>query len=225
MRLSNVLILPSVALLTVAVGLAVDQLCPPWGQGVVTVATWLILLGLCYGGDGERRWMVVICMLYASLGEVVLSLVWHLYDYRLHNIPLFVPPGHALLFLAGYVLAQQLPTLVLRAAWIAAPLYALWSLVWQHDVFGMLLFVLFLPFLGNRRARPLYLAMFLLSTAMELYGTWLGNWTWVATVRGLQVSQANPPASVAVFYCVLDCLVVLTLRYLPQQFRAIPVRD
>ena len=50
--------------------------------------------------------------------------------------------------------------------------------------------------------------MFVLSLAMELYGTWLGNWTWSAQVPWLGLTADNPPIAAGAFYCVLDLLVV-----------------
>jgi hypothetical protein len=46
---------------------------------------------------------------FATVGEIVGSLVWGLYGYRLGNLPAFVPPGHGLVYLAGLSLAT-LPT-------------------------------------------------------------------------------------------------------------------
>ena len=50
--------------------------------------------------------------------------------------------------------------------------------------------------------------MFVLSLAMELYGTWIGNWTWSASVPWLGLTADNPPLAAGAFYCVLDLLVV-----------------
>ena len=50
--------------------------------------------------------------------------------------------------------------------------------------------------------------MFVLSLAMELYGTWIGNWAWAAEVPWLGLATLNPPIAAGAFYCVLDLLVV-----------------
>ena len=41
------------------------------------------------------------CVPIATLFEVYGSLIWGGYTYRLHNIPLYVPPGHALVYVFG----------------------------------------------------------------------------------------------------------------------------
>ena len=48
----------------------------------------------------------VVC--FATIGEVTGSLIWGVYHYRLHNLPLFVPPAHGLVYLAGLSLATAL---------------------------------------------------------------------------------------------------------------------
>ena len=88
------------------------------------------------------------------------------------------------------------------------------------DSFGALLFALFLVCLRFGRARKLYAVMFVLALAMELYGTWLGNWTWLRAVPWLGLSTLNPPLAAGVFYCLLDLLVVATVA----RFGIRPVR-
>ena len=53
--------------------------------------------------------------------------------------------------------------------------------------------------------------MFVLALAMEIYGTWLGNWTWARDVPWLGLTAVNPPLAAGAFYCVLDLLVVATV--------------
>ena len=48
-------------------------------------------------------------MLFATIGEVTGSLVWGVYHYRLHNLPLFIPPAHGLVYLSGIALCRSLP--------------------------------------------------------------------------------------------------------------------
>jgi hypothetical protein len=79
------------------------------------------------------------------------------------------------------------------------------------DSFGTLLFALFVLCLRFGKARRLYAVMFVLALAMELYGTWLGNWTWSRAVPWLGVSTLNPPLAAGAFYCVLDLLIMATL--------------
>jgi len=61
------------------------------------------------------------------------------------------------------------------------------------------------------RAKKLYAVMFVLALAMEIFGTWLGNWGWHAAVPWLGLTTLNPPLAAGAFYCVLDMLVVATV--------------
>jgi C4-dicarboxylate transporter len=53
--------------------------------------------------------------------------------------------------------------------------------------------------------------MFMLSLAMEVYGTWLGNWTWAGEAPWLGFTTVNPPLAAGAFYCMLDMLVVASV--------------
>ena len=163
---------------TIALGLLVDQHWPVYGQHVVNAAAWLVLAILWRRSLPSQRPALLACLLYATAGEVFLSLAWGLYDYRLGNIPLFVPPGHVLLFYLGMQITARLPE---RSEWwiaaLALPAVALFA--WNgRDTLGPLLYLMFAACMALSPSRRLYATMFVLSLAMELYGTWLGNWTW-----------------------------------------------
>ena len=193
---------------TIAGGLLVDQHWARYGQVAVNAAAWLVFAALWWRSLGPTRPALFACLLFATAGEVFLSLVWGLYDYRLGNIPLFVPPGHVLLFFLGTQIAGRIP--VNGEWWIAAaaaPLVALFA--WSgRDTMGPLLFALFLGCMWLSPSRRLYATMFALALAMELYGTWIGNWTWSGRVPWLGLASDNPPLAAGAFYCVLDFMVV-----------------
>jgi hypothetical protein len=75
----------------------------------VSLLAWAVFARLWYVSAASQRPALLACLVYATAGEVFLSLAWGLYDYRLGNIPLFVPPGHVLLFFLGTQLASRLP--------------------------------------------------------------------------------------------------------------------
>jgi len=199
---------------TVTGGLFVDQHWLPYGQPVVDVFAWGVLLLLLKKSTREQRPALVACLVIATAGEVFLSLGWGLYTYRLENIPLFVPPGHVLLFHLGMRIAERLPA---RSEWwiaaMAAPIVA-WFALHGRDTLSPLLYALFIACMWLSPSRRLYATMFVLSLAMELYGTWLGNWVWAHDVPWLGLATTNPPLAAGAFYCVLDLLVVtLTKRH------------
>ena len=208
-------IIPSVNLVivaTIAGGLLLDQHWVPHGQWAVNAIAWGVLATLWWRSSDKQRPALLACLLFATAGEVFLSLVWGLYEYRLGNIPLFVPPGHVLLFYLGTRLALRMPEG--GTWWIAAaalPVVALFA--WTgRDTLGPLLYAFFLACIWVSPARKLYAVMFVLSLVMELYGTWLGNWTWAREVPWWGLATDNPPLAAGTFYCLLDFLVVITTR-------------
>ena len=192
-------------------GLAFDQLVPFWGQTLTNAGVWALFLWWLRQADTRQQLCLTACVVYATLGEIFLSLVWGLYDYRLGNVPLFVPPGHALLFLLGTLLAARVGDWI---SWIV-PVTAL-PFVYLLFASGAgsldaVLFALFLICMLFGRARRLYAVMFVLALAMEIYGTALGNWAWTADVPWLGLTSINPPLAAGAFYCVLDLLVMATV--------------
>ena len=173
------------------------------------VFSWLLLTG----GSLEKR-ALLACMTLAGLGEALLSLGWGLYDYQFRNIPVFVPAGHALLMTLGILLARRMPIWAIWLVPAAALPYVVLGLWQGWDTAGAILFLIFLACLMTGKARSPYVTMFALSLLLELYGTWLGNWAWRPLVPWLQLSNTNPPACSGAFYCVLDLLVLASMRVL-----------
>lgn len=194
----------------IAGGLLVDQTVEFWGQMLANVAVWSLFLHWLQRADADQQIALTACVLYATLGEIFLSLVWGLYEYRIGNVPLFVPPGHAMLFMLGAMLAARAANWIVWLTPLAATPFVCLLLLSGAGSFDALLFGIFLLCLLFGRAKKLYAVMFMLSLAMEIYGTWLGNWTWETTVPWLGLTTINPPLAAGAFYSVLDMLVVAT---------------
>jgi len=198
------------AILVIAVigtGLWVDRSFGLPGQMAVSAVVWIITSLLCASLPYTIGRRLLACVWISGLGEIVASLAWGLYDYQFGNVPLFVPPGHALLYLLGLILARTLDDRVARLVPLtAAPvvLFLAWS---GQDWLSVPLFALFTLFIMLGRQRRLYAIMFMLALLLELYGTALGNWTWRPIVPGIGIATLNPPLAAGVFYCALDWLV------------------
>jgi hypothetical protein len=199
-----------VIVILLIVGLFIDQKMAWWGQSLTNLIIWIVLLAFLRTVTPAMQVSLILCLGYATAGEVFLSLVWGLYEYRLHNVPLFVPPGHALLFTLGLLSAQKIPEWIVWYVPILFTPYMIFAVVTGVDTFGGILFVTFIICLVLGQARRLYATMFILSLLLEIYGTWLGNWTWSLEVPWLGLTSTNPPVSAGTFYCLLDLLVVST---------------
>lgn len=180
-------------------------------QAAIGLGLWALLSWLLGRVGAEERRTLMICVVIATAGEMFLSLAWGLYTYRLGNIPLYVPPGHALLLLLGITLARRMPERVARAIVGCAAIYALAAAAAGLDTFGVLLcLVLAAAALAMPAQRPLYASTLVLSLALELAGTSLGNWRWAGEVPGLGLVTTNPPGAAGALYCALDALVAAT---------------
>ena len=196
----------------VILGLAFDQFVPFWGQTLTSLGLWLLLLHWVRQAECEEQITLAACVVYATLGECFLSLVWGMYDYRLDNIPAFVPPGHALLLMLGIIIAGRLRDWITWFVPLAAAPFVLLLAFTGIDTFGLLLFAILILCMIFSHARKLYAVMFVLSLTMEIYGTWIGNWAWRPVVPWLELTTTNPPLAAGVFYCLLDFLVISTVN-------------
>jgi hypothetical protein len=182
---------------------------------VLSACVWALLLYLLEEAPSATRRAMMACLVIATAGEVFLSLVWGLYTYRLGNIPLFVPPGHVLLLMLGLSLARRMPEAVATCILAAAAAYSLGAALAGLDTLGVPLFLLLaviaLAMPGGRR---LYASTFVLALALELYGTWLGNWAWAPVSPGIGLVTTNPPAAAGAFYAALDALTAAACVWL-----------
>jgi hypothetical protein len=199
-----------------AAGLWADRYVDHAGQLLLGLLTAVVLAALLPLQARVARLQTLAVVGIATVGEVIGSLVWGLYTYRLENIPAFVPPGHGLVFLCGLSLATLVgrrPTPLLGAAIMGAAVWGIAGLTVlpARDTAGAIGCAFLIAVLLRTR-RPVYAGVFLVVAALELYGTAIGTWTWEGVVPGFGVSQGNPPSGVAAGYVVFDVLAFRLLR-------------
>jgi hypothetical protein len=196
----------------IGLALFVDQHVGYGGQLLLGVATAGVLAALLAVQPRTVRLQTLAVVGIATVGEIIGSLIWGLYHYRLENLPAFVPPGHGLVYLGGVSLAALVAgrsgTLLLVAGVVAAA----WgiagiSVLPSPDASGTMGCAFLIGVLVWTR-RPVYAGVFMVVMALELYGTAIGTWTWESTVPGLRLSQGNPPSGVASGYVVFDVLAI-----------------
>ena len=197
--------------------LAVDTHVALRGQLVLGALTWAVLAVACVPLDARRRAQVVGVVAFATVGAVTGSLVWGVYTYRLHNLPLFIPPAHGLVFLAGCALAGALRERVVVAlaaigsvGWGLAGLTVLPAFhLARLDVAGAFGVPLLCVFLWRSRNRAAYAGVFLVVGCLELYGTAIGTWRWAERLPGVGIPDGNPPSGVASGYVWFDVMAML----------------
>ena len=80
---------------------------------------------------------------------------------------------------------------------------------------------LLLFFLWRGRNRAVYAGVFAVVCVLELYGTWLGVWTWHDALPGLGIPDGNPPSGVASGYVWFDVMALLIAPWLVAAARAL----
>jgi hypothetical protein len=195
--------------------LALDQFAGPRDQLLIGAATWIALLAACIPLTPEGRARVLVVVIVATCAEILGSIVIGAYEYRLGNLPAFVPPGHGLVYLAGLRISQSEPVCRHRRAFLGVVIavVAAWglaglALLGRADVLGALCAALLIYVLVRGRAPTLYAGVFIMVALLELYGTAIGAWTWAGAVPGTPVPSGNPPSGIAGAYVLFDIAAI-----------------
>lgn len=225
-----------VILFFVALGLA-DRAVDLRGQLCLGLVAWIVLALALRPLPLERRLTALLVVAVATCAEVIGSILWGVYSYRLHNLPLFVPPGHGLVYLAGTRLSESALLRRHQRALVrfAAGCAAFWALAGlallpRLDAGGALGVSVFLFFLFRGRAPAIYAGVFVVVAFLELWGTAIGLWQWQAVTPGLGLPMGNPPSGAVSGYVLFDIVAIaVTARIVGRRalgwFPARPVPD
>lgn len=209
--------------------LAIDTQVRLPGQLLLGALTWAALLGVCALIPAERRAQVVVVVGAATVAEVTGSILWGVYSYRMHNLPLFVPPGHGLVYLSGVALSQAVRRHARALVGYAAAGAAIWGIAGltvlpRLDVAGALGVPLLILFLWRSESRAAYAGVFAVVAVLELYGTAIGTWRWAEALPGLGIPDGNPPSGAASGYVCFDVAALLLAPRLLALVRALRMR-
>lgn len=200
----------------VAVSLVVDGYASYHIQNILGVIAWIFLFGLLIGENREVRMQVIIAVAFATAGEHFASIYMGGYTYRFENVPLYVPPGHGMVYLTAVALARsrfflmnarKLAVFVI----VTGGLWSLWGIsgiTEQGDQVGAFLFCIFVICLFKGRSPMVYLGAFFICTWLEIIGTAAGTWKWATIEPIFNWSQGNPPSGVAAWYCLVDAVAL-----------------
>ena len=181
-------------------------------QHLLGAATWLVLLAALRGEIATVRVQVAVVVAFATAVEYVFSHWLGVYTYRLEGVPMFVPPGHGLVYLAalsfgrtGYAARHARP--LVAAVLVVGGAWALWGL-WlspQPDALGAFWYLCLVGFAWRGRSPLLYVGAFGVVSYLEIVGTSLGTWTWGALDPVFcVVTIGNPPSGIAGGYAWFD---------------------
>lgn len=193
-----------------------DRAAPAALQDLLGLGTWMLLIVVMAAQAPLVRAQTAVVVVFAAAVEYTFSGWLHVYVYRLHDVPAFVPPGHGLVYLAALSLGgarfvREHSRAAVTATVLAGGGYAAWGLSpWapRLDVLGAFWFVCLVGFLAFGRARLLYVGAFLVVTYLELVGTSLRIWTWAPRDPTGIVPMGNPPSGAAGGYGWFDLVAV-----------------
>jgi hypothetical protein len=210
------LFVPAMAVITL-LGLWFDSLSGVRLQLLFALCAWIFLAIAFRYQTADRRAQVAVVVAVATCAEIIGSIIWGVYTYRLGNLPLFVPPGHGLVYLSGVAISEtswcrRRPKLLVGVAMTLLWTWAILGLtvLQPMDASGAIGAVTLSIFLVVGRAPAIYAGVFLAVAFLEIYGTAMGTWTWAAEVPGVGISQGNPPSGAASGYVFFD-IAALTL--------------
>ncbi len=185
----------------------------------------VMLLGfyLMYSRSVKRtKELMIYAVILGFIGEYFFSVYLEMYTYRLGNVPLYIPFGHAAVFGRVHVFAKAAVVRKHHKAlekfmYIFISLFALGYLVFFNDVFG---FIMTLGVFGLLIKRPkdrmFFLTMYIIVAGLEIGGPAYGAWKWPDTAFGVFdfLPSNNAPSGISLFYFLLDigCFVLYTQR-------------
>ena len=212
----------------IGVGLPLDRDIDAFQQTLVGLSAWIFLAIALALQPRDLRVQVIVLVAIATVLEVIGSIVWGAYRYRLDNLPIYVPAAHGLFYLSA-LRAASLPIVhrharaIVVAVTVGATAYMLRNLVAfaLPDLVGFVTWAIFLRFILRGTAPTLYAISFVMTSALELYGTGLGIWHWSPVLPLFMLPAANPPSGVGAGYAAMDALTRRIVRRMRERSREV----
>ena len=203
------------------IGLALDRAVALPGQYVLGLLCWGMLGLALRSATTTERVQTLVVIVVATCFEVVGSIIWGAYLYRHHNLPMFVPPGHGLVYLFGLRLSQTAWVRSHARLWvgIAAAGLVAWAVLGltvlsRADVGGVIGCIVLLGFLLRGRNATVYASVFAFVAFLEIYGVSMGTWAWQAHIPGTPIPTGNPPSGIAAGYVFFDIAAIAVSPWL-----------
>lgn len=172
------------------------------------VCSFLVMI--FFHANARLRILIFIMPFLSFVGEVLLCKGFGMYEYRLCDIPFYVPFGHAVIYSSGYLYASTrwaarnkdkmkiiLPIFITTAL--------LLTIVIFNDIFSLILLPLILLVLRRKKWDPLYCYIGICVFVGEITGAYLKCWTWSPEIFG--ISSGNPPLGALLFYVCGDLML------------------
>lgn len=181
------------------------------GQDVANVIMIVTYCWMLFVATQRLYWLILLMTISGLVAEIFGSFILALYQYRLHNIPVYIPLGHAVIYACVYHVSNH-PFLwrhhrVIEFYLIKAAFVLIFtSLIMLHDVASFIGYAIFLLVLRTKKKQMFYLAMFLMTYYIELCGTVCSAWEWYGVLGNHPYfpSIAYTPAGAGGLYILID---------------------
>lgn len=186
----------------------------PAVQACLGALSYLLLIAITRKLPARERYLVWSCVATSTAVELFCSVEWGLYRYRLHNLPLYVPPGHGMIMVFGLtasrtpLLQKHLKTIIavllaVGTAWAVAGVTILVPLTGRFDLHGILYLIPLWILLLAQKRRAEWAAVIICTSLLEVAGASLGNWAWSAVAPVTGIPSGNPPSLIGAGYCFI----------------------
>lgn len=193
----------------------------PWLQRALGAATWVVLLLALRRVSPVARVQTCVVVAFATMVEYIASPTLEVYLYRFENVPMYVPPGHGLVYLSAFALGHTRfaerhmracmgVVLVVGGLWAGYGLF----LAERPDALGAVWYACLVCFLLWGPSKAVYVGAFVVVSYLELIGTGLGDWAWQTRDPTGWVSIGNPPSGAAGGYGWFDLAALVAAPYL-----------
>ena len=183
-------------------------------QWLMSIPVWLTLIVRLYFSTTAVRAVTIGVLIAATIGECIFSLWWGFYIYRLDNLPLFIPPGHAILYLAALSAAEWrvskrwpqgfcMVAIVVGTVWMILGL----TVLPQKDFMGVLGHIWWMAFVWWGRLPTAVAGVFYGVTYIEIFGVQAGTWRWAEHAWGVEswfFTLGQPPVGTTMFYTIFE---------------------
>lgn len=166
--------------------------------------------------------LMIYAVILGFIGEYFFSRLLGMYTYRLENVPLYVPIGHAALYGRIFMfskasIVRKHKKAVEELFAIAIAIFATIYLLLFTDVFGFLMTIFVFILLWKRpKDRLFFYSMYILVAILEIGGTAFGCWKWpnIGFAVFDFLPSNNPPSGISLFYFLLNigCFVIYNQR-------------
>lgn len=203
----------------------------PNGQTIADGFMLFVYVSFLLIADKKLFWLILLMTFVSFFAEIGGSFILKIYEYRLHNIPMYIPLGHAVVYATAYYLSYNQLTWAFhqpieKGLRRIALCISLVSLVFLHDIAGFCCYLLFLVMLSKRKKPLFYLCLFPLVFYLEFLGTSTKAWSYYYVLGNHPYYPPTTitPSGIAGLYMIIDLIsnsIYFYFKQIKRQWRKI----